>query len=273
MPLAALAKQNSNIKDKGIVYLVQEHQINFIPSLLSLHRGRSENAKLYSSLAFGSPSLNQQNSDMRIAAKIILTNNQKENIDKINALSSLPYTNDEMKAFATQLKNSKVYSQNKATESNVRQQLRQNSHILSFATHALSVEYPSGKTLSALVLTPEPGTTNIDEGLLTTEDIESMDINTDLVVLSACNTAFSEDGASNDLSGLTSSFIFAGAKNVLVSTSQINDAATAKLMTEFYANIDSGYSKALMAGMKAMINSEEYSHPYYWANFRLIGVE
>lgn len=273
LPLAALVKQGADIKGKDIVYLVQEHQISFIPSLLSLHSERSENSKLLSSLAFGSPSLNKQNSDMRIADKIILTNNQKENIAKINALPSLPYTSVEMKSFAKQLKNSKVYSQSKATESNVRQQLDQNNHILSFATHALSVEYPSGKTLSALVLTPESGTTNIDEGLLTTEDIESMGINAELVVLSACNTAFSEDGKSNDLSGLTSSFIFAGAKNVLVSTAQISDVATAKLMAEFYANVDDGYSKALMTGMNGMINSEEYSHPYYWANFRLIGNE
>jgi len=272
LPLAALVKQ-VDFKDKGITYLAQEHQISFIASLLSLHRERSENSKPYRSLAFGSPSLNIQNSDMRIADKIILTNNQRENIAKINALPSLPYTSVEMRSFAKELKNSKVYSQSKATESNVRQQLDQNNHILSFATHALSVEYPSGKTLSALVLTPESGTTNIDEGLLTTEDIESMDINAELVVLSACNTAFSEDGESNDLSGLTASFIFAGAKNVLVSTAQISDVATAKLMAEFYANVGDGYSKALMTGMNSMINSEEYSHPYYWANFRLIGNE
>lgn len=273
LPLAALVKKTDVLADKSLVYLAQEHQVSFITSLLSLHRERSENTKLFSSLAFGAPSLNIRNTDNRLAAKITLTENRQANIDLIKMLPSLPYTNEEIASFSKLLNNNRVYTQDQATESEVRRQINKNNYIISFATHALLVEYPSGKTLSALVLTPELGTSKVDEGLFTTEDIESMEVNAELVVLSACNSAFSENGVSNDLSGLAASFIFSGTKNVLVSTAQISDVATAKLMTEFYTNVDEGFSKALMKGMNAMINSEQYSHPYYWANFRLIGTE
>lgn len=270
IPLATLINKNAI---SGHQYLAQAYQISFIPSLLSLDGERSQDTHLYHSLAFGSPSLNNSNSGKRLAPKITLSDDKKKNIDIISMLPSLPYTDEEIAFFSKSLQNNRVYTKEQATEREVKKQINSNNYIISFATHALSVEYPSGKTLSALVLTPDQDTENIDEGLLTTEDIESMDINAQLVVLSACNTAFSEDGASNDLSGLASSFIFAGTKNVLVSTAQIDDKATAQLMTEFYANVDSGFSKALMQGMNAMIKSKDYSHPYYWANFRLIGAE
>ena len=92
----------------------------------------------------------------------------------------------------------------------------------------------------------------------------------ELLVLSACETA---KGDTNNL-GLAGMAIRSGAKSTIASLWQINDESTSTLMQDFYTQFSgSNSSKAqiLQQVQLKLLNSSEYSHPYYWAAFQLLG--
>jgi CHAT domain-containing protein len=93
----------------------------------------------------------------------------------------------------------------------------------------------------------------------------------DLLVLSACRTAAGDDRAALGLAGIA---VQAGAKSALASLWYINDQATSELMSSFYQGLKTGaYTKAqaLRQAQLALLTSEQYRHPSYWAPYLLIG--
>jgi len=93
----------------------------------------------------------------------------------------------------------------------------------------------------------------------------------DLLTLSACVTAEGSDRAALGLAGVA---VKAGAKSTLASLWEIDDYSTYKLIIEFYRqlqNQDISKAKALQQAQIKLINDQEFSHPYYWAPFLLIG--
>jgi CHAT domain-containing protein len=75
--------------------------------------------------------------------------------------------------------------------------------------------------------------------------------------------------------GLSRALAYAGAKNILVSFWSVGDASTAALMTDFYSHLLDGnnqdYSRNLRKAKLDLIQKGDYSAPYYWAPFVLIG--
>jgi CHAT domain-containing protein len=69
--------------------------------------------------------------------------------------------------------------------------------------------------------------------------------------------------------------VYAGADNVIVSFWKVADESTAELMVSFYKNLLSSetkdFSSALQKAKLTLINGKNYSSPYYWAPFVLIG--
>ncbi len=123
-----------------------------------------------------------------------------------------------------------------------------------------------------------------EDGLLTMQEvIENLDINAELVVLSACNTAGEPGSAAGGegFAGLTRAFMFAGAKGLLVSHWAVDSASAQELMSETFRQIKAGRSApdALQAARKTIFTSRDkrgrlnYSreHPYFWAPFVYVG--
>ncbi|UBF30426.1 CHAT domain-containing protein (plasmid) [Kovacikia minuta CCNUW1] len=93
----------------------------------------------------------------------------------------------------------------------------------------------------------------------------------DLLALTACQTAVGDDRAALGVAGVA---IQAGVKSALASLWFINDAATAQFVNQFYTDWqESKLSKAeaLQKAQQALIASETYAHPAYWAPFILVG--
>ena len=92
--------------------------------------------------------------------------------------------------------------------------------------------------------------------------------------MSACNTS-AGDGSSTaeGLSGLTSSFFYAGARSLLVSHWYVEDESTVDLMKSTFDNLtsDLSLSESLRSSKIAMMKKESTSHPIFWAPFILIG--
>ncbi len=123
---------------------------------------------------------------------------------------------------------------------------------------------------SGLLLWREKG--SAEDGILQLRDIFLLDLHSDLVVLSACQSGMGNIDTGEGITGLTEGFLFAGSCAVLVSLWNIADRSTAKFMGSFYGYLRGGKSpsKALQEAKIAMIRSP-YGHPFYWAAFVLIG--
>ncbi len=112
------------------------------------------------------------------------------------------------------------------------------------------------------------------DGILTALEVLSMDLRgTDLVVLSACETGIGDLLQDREAHGLSRAFLEAGAKAVLATLWKIDDQATAAFMERFYGLYLDGLSlgEALRLTQRHFIGSENWSHPYYWAPFVLMG--
>ena len=109
-----------------------------------------------------------------------------------------------------------------------------------------------------------------EDGILTAEDVSGMDLsNTELVVLSACETGLGEIQTGEGVFGLRRAFVLAGAQTFLMSLWKVPDEQTKELMLDFYERLMSGESraKALREAQLAMKEKEKYANPYYWGAF------
>ncbi len=93
-----------------------------------------------------------------------------------------------------------------------------------------------------------------------------------LAVLSGCSTGASED-PTRDPYGLVHSFLFAGARQVVASSWNIDSEATAQYMEHFYSFLGRGHDVAEAARSARMVfkTNTEWGHPYYWAAFQVFG--
>jgi CHAT domain-containing protein len=137
-----------------------------------------------------------------------------------------------------------------------------NNDILHFACHG---KFNDTDPLSSGV--------KLYDDMLTARDIFNFKLNAELVTLSACETGINEAKPGDELIGLTRALIYAGTSSVIVSLWSVYDPSTIELMLEFYQQLKNGKDKAtaLQQAQIKIMEKEEYSHPYYWAPFVLVG--
>jgi CHAT domain-containing protein len=113
------------------------------------------------------------------------------------------------------------------------------------------------------------------DGIFTAYEASLLNLaNTDLVVLSACETGLGVDINNQGVFGLQRAFYIAGAKNLIMSLWMVDDDATQILMTEFYKEwaINPTHDFISKAFNKAQNEvRKKYPHPYYWGAFTLLG--
>ena len=144
--------------------------------------------------------------------------------------------------------------------------------ILHFATHGLIDE--KRPELSGIVLSRfDENGQKMDE-FFRLHDIYGMNLNSDLVVLSACNTGIGKEVKGEGLMSLNNAFLSVGAKSVMASLWKVEDGATLELMKNFYdamANEKLTPSKALQKAQIKLQQNERYKSPFYWAAFTVQG--
>jgi CHAT domain-containing protein/tetratricopeptide (TPR) repeat protein len=114
-----------------------------------------------------------------------------------------------------------------------------------------------------------------NDGYLEVHEIYGLNLrNTNLVVLSACETALGQQNDGDELIGLTRAFIYAGASGVISTLWTIDDRVSSLLMSSFYEHLESGMPspEALRAAQQEILSQEEWNIPYYWAAFTLTGI-
>ncbi|MCP4439715.1 MAG: CHAT domain-containing protein [Aureispira sp.] len=143
--------------------------------------------------------------------------------------------------------------------------------ILHFATHGiLDSERPM---LSSLAFSEDND--SIESNFWQAHEISKMELNADLVVLSACETGYGEFEKGNGIASLARAFMYAGSPALIVSLWQVNDLATSKIMENLYNNFADGMDKdeALRQAKLQYIKSAEgiAAHPAFWSPFIQMG--
>ncbi|CAA6820209.1 MAG: Unknown protein [uncultured Aureispira sp.] len=127
--------------------------------------------------------------------------------------------------------------------------------------------------LSSLVFTENNDST--ENNFLQAYEISKLNLNANLVVLSACETGYGKFERGNGIASLARSFMYAGTPALVVSLWQVNDASTAMVMRYFYENLSAGKSKsvALRAAKQRYISEAHgiYAHPAFWSPFVQLG--
>jgi CHAT domain-containing protein/tetratricopeptide (TPR) repeat protein len=200
-------------------------------------------------------------------------------------LSRLPETADEAKRALQALGGSEsdLYLRGRATEHNLKKLPLQQYRTVLFATHGLLAgEFRPG-IQPALVLSFIGDPDN--DGLLEMGEILGLDLKSDLLVLSACNTgrSFTSKDRGEGFAGLTRSFMYAGADSLIVTLWSVESSSAARLMGDFYAGLQTkAKPDALAAAKQAMIAAAQEismgpglkvttAHPFFWAPYILVG--
>jgi CHAT domain-containing protein len=230
-------------------YLIEQHTISSAPSIQTLNLTRKQRTVLP-----------RANTIPLIVGNPIMPRLKGETL--------LPLPGAEKEALTiAQLFNTTALIGGEATKSTVLNRMKSAS-IIHLATHGLLNIENTGKDEipGAIALAPSPK----DNGLLTSKEIFDLKLNTNLVVLSACDTGrgkITGDG----VVGLSRSFMAAGVPSIVVSLWAVNDSSTSVFMGEFYRNLKTTPNKAVALRQAMLTTMQQYPNPSDWAAFSLVG--
>jgi CHAT domain-containing protein len=148
--------------------------------------------------------------------------------------------------------------------------------VVAFATHGLKPGDVAGLSRPALAMSQVAG--DDQSAFLLLDDVMTMKLNADLVVLSACNTA-SEDGRAEEaLSGLARGFFYAGARSVLATHWAVESLSSEQVVTRTFAHYVKepaiGRAEALRRAQLELADGNagaSFRHPFFWSAFTLTG--
>jgi CHAT domain-containing protein len=242
-------------------YLVEDNEISYnsSASMLNLWQdsGRRVDSDRRELLAVGDP---------------IFQPKATAGLKQANRLAPLPRTRDEVEYITSLFPPGarKVLLGAEATERAFKGESLRRYRRLHFATHSLIDEQSASR--SAVVLSPDDDA--LEDGLLEVGEVSGLDLDCDLVVLSACQTGRGRLFSGEGIVGLSRAFLYAGARSVIMSLWNVSDLSTGQLMKDFYRNLTSGLSNAAAlreAKLRMVGGGKQTRHPYYWSCFVMVG--
>jgi CHAT domain-containing protein len=186
------------------------------------------------------------------------------------AVSDLPGAKKEVEYLSHTFDGKFLYAEN-ANEAAFKLLTKQNNYsIIHLAMHGVvDAKQPE---YSSLVFSY---TGQKEDDLLHAYELNLLEFNTELVVLSACETGFGKYERGEGVVSLGRGFMYAGAPSMVMTLWPINDKATSVLISNFYTQLASGYDKdeAMRIAKLSYIESSSglSSHPFFWASFINLG--
>jgi CHAT domain-containing protein len=210
----------------------------------------------------------QQNTSGKSDTALILGNPTTP----ITRLATLPGAEQEAQTIATLYDTQPLIGAD-ATEEAVHTRATE-AGVLHLAAHGEF--YTTNPLYSTIALAPDDD--GAYDGLLEVHEVYSLDLQqTDMVVLSACETRLPHMGKENVVSGgdeivgLTRAFMYAGTPTVISTLWQVPDESSRMLMERFYTRYRSGMGKASALRQAQLDVRQQYPHFRHWAGFVLSG--
>jgi CHAT domain-containing protein len=244
-------------------FLIEDAAVSYAPSLTALsamtrppRAGSNGSARL---LALANPLISGQ------TARAI------NSVFMDERLAPLPEAERQAKLLASLYgpARSKIYIGPQAREDRVKTEAT-DYRILHLAAHGILND--KNPMYSHVVLSKGDAKTG-EDGMLEAWEITKLNLKTDLVVLSACETARGRVGNGEGMIGLTWSFFVAGVPSIVASQWRVESVSASELMVEFHRSLNLRKSKAeaLRQASLKLLRSKSYKHPLYWAGFIVVG--
>jgi CHAT domain-containing protein len=149
----------------------------------------------------------------------------------------------------------------------------QDYRILHLATHGVLDESSPGFSGLVFSLVSPDGSPVF--GYLKARDIANLNLRSDMVVLSACDSGAGNNLSGEGVTGLPYAFLHAGVRQVVSTLWKVDDETSRELMVGFYKEIflnGNEPAEALRRGQLIIMQSAHRSAPYYWAGFEITSV-
>jgi CHAT domain-containing protein len=281
LPLSILITEDPAESDFNIDRAWAHERFTFsrLPSIRSLYTLRTTEKSISMGgkfLGIGDPSLGPYQDGTR---SIQVLGYEQGDVDKdiLKSLPSLPGTALELETLATYYEpypSSNLLLGSEATEFNLNSLDLGAYSTIAFATHGLLSGSIPGLIEPALVLTPGDGKTTGD-GLLTATEISEMDLNAELVILSACDTNLDEQMDAKGLPGLATAFLYAGVQSLMVThwpvDTRVSSFITTTTINRYRNDPTAGIANALMFAISETRKKPGWDHPSIWGPFSIIG--
>ncbi|CAN5382558.1 hypothetical protein BH09SUM1_BH09SUM1_03230 [soil metagenome] len=178
---------------------------------------------------------------------------------------NLPFAQKEAERLAFDFPQVTVRTGNEATESWLVNNF-QDYGIIHIASHG---EYrPDTPLFSAVMLAPDIK----NDGILSAQEIFSLQTRADLITLSACQSGLGRVSSGDDIIGLNRAFVYAGTRQLMTTLWRVDDISTAVLFKYFYRNVNEmDRAEALRQAQIRLKARPEYQHPAQWAGLVLSG--
>jgi CHAT domain-containing protein/TPR repeat protein len=252
-------------------YLIEGAAISYAPSLsvlreMRLARRNKQAPAKRSLLALGNPELGKQSIETARFVKMDVE------------LQPLPEAAAQVRALGRLYGPtiSKVYTGPAAKEELVKEQSAR-YRILHLATHGI---FNDASPMYSHIMLSQTSGEDDDDGLLEAWEMMNLDLNADLVVLSACETARGRVGAGEGMIGMTWALFVAGCPRTAVSQWKVEASSTTALMVEFHRKFKTRYggsqpkfstAEAMRQAALKVMKNPKYVHPFYWGGFVVIG--
>jgi CHAT domain-containing protein len=188
------------------------------------------------------------------------------------ALSELPASKDEVLAADAALHGpgNLLLIGHSATESAFKRAVASHYGTIHLAVHGYAST--AERNRSALVLLSDPAAG--EDGFLQASEIVQLPLNSDLVILSACDTAIGPVEGEEGIAAISRAFLLAGARTVVSTLWSVDDTFSLFLMRQFYKHLAAHEpaAAALAAAKRDMLHKYgDAAVPYYWAGYTLEG--
>ena len=241
-----------NTSGQGLSYLLEQHSIAYVNSATLFQQLTDRNRNEVELLAFAP----------RFSGEQVQLDPSRDK------LLPLPHNKREVEQILTSFNGTSYINEN-ATLHSFTSQLS-DFNTIHLATHAVFNDVLPEYSYLAF------STTENEENLLYVSDLYNLQIDADLVTLSACESGVGELKRGEGFLSLARGFFYSGASSIASTLWKINDASTTTLMDSFYKNLSNGDAKdiALQKAQRAFLQSNRQnglSHPYYWSGFIISG--
>ncbi|UXP30966.1 CHAT domain-containing protein [Reichenbachiella agarivorans] len=264
-------------------YVIDQLDIRLITSTRDLLKTTPELPKRGDVLLVGFPSFemdSEPNSKIDVDENIDMMGTRA--FTSLEYLTPLPGTYSEVNKIATLLKSSKwktkVLTGNAALEGTIK--AVSSPTILHIATHGYFEESSdrdnpllySGLFLSGATSNYRLKKQEGEDGILTAYEAMHLNLSqTQMVVLSACETGMGRIENGEGVYGLQRAFLIAGSKSVIMSMWKVNDQTTMELMSDFYARLETARDKHVTFREAQLALKELHPSPKYWGAFNIVG--